>query len=203
MSQNFYKMSHPEFIIWMKNMLNVIEENVAITNIDAELITESKTTRNNLETNLGQRQALTDNLAGKNQEIKFNRKDLNKTAAKIQGLLKLNSNVPSSLIEQAGFNVDEGGRSSTAPNSPLDLVVTGSSDGVNRLKWVRNGNPQGTLFFIEAKIGNSDKWEIVDTVTVAKYEHVNQTPGVKIQYRIRAKRGTVESQPSNTATVYG
>ncbi len=196
-------MSHAEFVIWMKNMLTVVEDNNAIANIDAALITDSKATRISLSTNLDERQTIEDNLAGKNEDIKFNRKDLNKKAAKIQGLLKLNSDVSNSLIEQAGFNIDEGGRTSTPPNPPMDLVVTGTSDGVNHLKWKRNGNPQGTLFFIEAKIGNSDAWTIVDTVTVSKYDHTDQTPGVKVQYRIRAKRGNAESTASNVAVVYG
>jgi len=203
MAQSFYKMSHSEFVIWMKNMLTVVESNNSIANIDAALITDAKGTRTSLSTNLDERQTIEDSLSGKNEEIKFNRNDLNKKAAKIQSLLKLNSDVSSSLIEQAGFNIDEGGRTSSAPNSPTDLVVTGTSDGVNHLKWKRNGNLHGTLFFIEAKIGNSDAWAIIDTITGSKYDHTNQTPGVKVQYRIRAKRGNAESTASNVAVVYG
>ena len=44
---------------------------------------------------------------------------------------------------------------------------------------------------------------IIDVVTSSAYDHTNQTPGVKSQYRIKAKRGDLESGPSNTAVVYG
>ncbi|CAN5330215.1 hypothetical protein BH10ACI1_BH10ACI1_03380 [soil metagenome] len=202
MADNFYKLSNSEFIIWMKNMTDVVQTNLALTGIDQAFLDEAKTSRQNLATNLGDKQTLEDNLSAKNQEIKFNRNFNNKKAAKIQGWLKLNENVLNSLIEQAGFNVDDGVKTSTAAVSPTDLVATGTSDGTNRLKWSRNGNKQGTLFMIEAKIGDSNTWVLIDTVTNSKYEHKNQTPGVKIQYRVKAKRGESISTASNTAVVY-
>ena len=89
------------------------------------------------------------------------------------------------------------------PSAPSDLVATGTSDGTNHLKWKRNGNRQGTIFIIEGKIGAATTWSIVAAVTNSAYRHTNQTPGVKAEYRIKAKRGDLESGPSNTAVVYG
>lgn len=203
MADDFYKLSNPEFIIWMKNMLQVVEDNNAIAGIDPALITGSKTVRNTLETNLEEKQALEDNLSGKNQEIKFNRNDANKKAANIRAALKLNSNVPNSLVEQAGFNVDDGVKTSTPAVSPIDLVVTGFSNGINRLKWKGNGNKYGTIYIIEAKFGDSAEWVIVDVVKSTKFDHKNQSPGAKAQYRVKAKRGESVSTASNVAVIYG
>ncbi len=202
MAENFYKLSNSEFIIWMKNMLTMVENN-SVANIEAGLITQSKGIRTNLEANLSEKLNLEENLAGKSLEIKFNRKEANKNAAKIRDSLRLNSNVATGFIEIAGFNVVDGVKTTTAPVAPTDLVVTGTSDGINKLTWKRNGNKQGTLFMIEARSGDSGAWLIIDTVTNTKYEHKNQVPGVKIQYRIKAKRGTKESTASNMAVVYG
>lgn len=184
-------------------MLTTLENNNATLGLDANLLNDAKATRASLATNLSERQTLEDNLAGKNEEIKFNRADGNNKASVLKKLLKLNANASNSLIEQSGFNLDDDIKSSNPPIQPLDLVVTGTSDGTNSLKWSRNGNKQGTLFVIEAKIGDSNDWSMVDVVTNSKYEHKNQTPGVKVNYRIKAKRGDSLSTASNSAMVYG
>lgn len=203
MADDFRRLPHAEFIIWMENMLTTLENNNATLGLDANLLNDAKATRASLATNLSERQTLEDNLAGKNEEIKFNRADGNNKASVLKKLLKLNANASNSLIEQSGFNLDDDIKSSNPPIQPLDLVVTGTSDGTNSLKWSRNGNKQGTLFVIEAKIGDSNDWSMVDVVTNSKYEHKNQTPGVKVNYRIKAKRGDSLSTASNSAMVYG
>ena len=109
----------------------------------------------------------------------------------------------SNIIEELGLNANESNAGGSAPTAPADLVATGTSDGTNHLKWSRNGNRQGTMFVIEGKAGDASTWTMVDAVTSASYKHINQTPGVKIQYRIKAKRGDLESGNSNTAVVYG
>jgi hypothetical protein len=202
MAESFYKLSNAEFVIWMKNMVETIGANIADTGLEQTLLDESTALNTNLTENLVERRNLEDALAGKNEEIKFNRRAANKKASLIQGALKINTSIPDSLIEQSGFNVDDRTKSQTAPNPPADLVVTGTSDGSNRLKWKRAGNRHGILFAIEAKIGSSAEWILVDVVTTSKYIHKNQTPGVKIQYRIRARRGNTETTSSNVAVVY-
>ncbi|HMS41868.1 MAG TPA: fibronectin type III domain-containing protein [Pyrinomonadaceae bacterium] len=203
MADNFYKLSNAEFIIWMQNMLTFVENNIAPTGIDPAVITDAKTVRVSLANNLGERQALEDSLAGKNQEIKFNRASQNKAAAKIQAALKNNENILNSFIEEAGFNVDDGAKSPIAPIAPINLVVTGTSDGTNSLKWGRNANKYGVLFIIEAKFGDASQWTMIDVVKTAKYDHINQTPGAKVQYRIRTKSGDAVSTASNVAVIYG
>lgn len=202
MADSFYKLSNPEFIIWFKTMLDAIENDNATAQIEQSLIDEGKTQRGVLATNLNEMQVLKDSLSGKSQEIKFNRQSLNKKASKIQTALKNNENITNSFIEQVGFNVDDGVKSPLVAFQPTDLVASGTSDGIHRLKFSRNGNKQGVIFIIEAQIGDSTEWIMIDAIKVAKYLHKNQTPGVKIRYRVRAKSGDSISSPSNIASLY-
>lgn len=202
MADSFYKLSNAEFIIWLQNMLTTVENNNAVALIDQNLLDTTGSGRVVLATNLGERQSIKDILAGKNVEIRTNRKDLNKKVSKIQIALKNNENISNSFIEQAGFNVSDGVKSPIVPIQPTDLVASGTSDGTNRMKFNRNGNKSGVLFIIEAQIGDSTVWMMIDAIKTTKYEHKNQTPGVKIRYRVRAKSGDLISSPSNVASVY-
>jgi hypothetical protein len=82
------------------------------------------------------------------------------------------------------------------------LTVKGCDDGVNVLKWNRNGNAQGTQFIIESSPNGSTLWDLVDVVTRTDYKHTNQVPGEKQYYRIRSKRAGITSQPSPAVVVY-
>jgi Domain of unknown function (DUF4365) len=117
-------------------------------------------------------------------------------------LVKNDSVVTNSTVEQLGFSASKTVNTSSTPNTPTDLVGKGTSDGINSLKWSRNGNRQGVMFIIEAKIGDSANYVMVDAVTGSRFEHVDQIPGVKIQYRVKAKRSNAESGFSNVAIVY-
>lgn len=70
------------------------------------------------------------------------------------------------------------------------------------LKWSRNGNRPGTQYRIEAKINGATIWGLVDMVTLAKYDHAGQIPGVSATYRVIAKRNIQQSAPSGEASVY-
>jgi hypothetical protein len=131
------------------------------------------------------------------------RTDLNKEASLLNLGVKGIEDLPPNILEELGLKVSVGSVGTSPPSAPADLVVVGTSDGVNSLKWSRSGNRQGTTFIIEARTGESKIWAIVDAVTGATYKHKNQTPGVTAQYRVKAKRGEAESSYSNTAVVYG
>lgn len=203
MAKKIYPANDAEFAIWLANLINKATLNKTALNLsDAQLTAlEAKLTAFN--TNLALKQQKKEESVGQTALVKDSRKDLNKDVGLLNSAIKSIDGLPSSLIEELGLNVNEGNFGNTAPSAPLDLVVTGTSDGTNSLKWKRNGNRQGTTFIIEAKIGNSENWVMIDAVTGASYKHKDQTPGVKIQYRIKAKRGEFESGYTNTAVVYG
>jgi hypothetical protein len=110
--------------------------------------------------------------------------------------------VPADKFVQLGFDADDLTPSAIAVSPPSDLVVQGFSNGTNELKFNRNGNKQGTVFIIEAKIGSATEFAIVGTTQKQTFRHTGQKPGVKTVYRVRAQRGDDLSEPSNEAVVY-
>lgn len=123
-------------------------------------------------------------------------------AAKFNAQFQAIPNISPLLLGQLGLTVPSGGGGTIPVFEPTNLSAFGSSNGVNALKWNRNGNADGTTFVIEAAYGDSNTWTIVDTTTVSKYNHANQTPGAFVRYRVIAQRGSTKSAPSGTASVY-
>jgi uncharacterized protein YggE len=112
------------------------------------------------------------------------------------------SGVGADKLAEIGIDADDLTPSSIAPQTPSDLVAQGFSSGKNTLKFNRNGNKTGTIFLIEAKIGDAANYVIIGTTTKTTYNHTGQKPGVKVVYRVRAQRGDDFSEYSNEAVVY-
>lgn len=95
------------------------------------------------------------------------------------------------------------GRTQGPPLTPAtELSASGSSNGANILKWNRNGNTDRTLFLIEALYPGESGWQFVATTTKARCIHQDQTPGVRVIYRVTSQRGDKKSLPSGLAQVY-
>lgn len=93
--------------------------------------------------------------------------------------------------------------STSGPVVPVtDLTVKGCSDGVNMLKWKRNGNAQGTMFLIESRLEGSSSWNLVSAVSKTSYNDIDQIPGQTQYYRIKSVRAGVTSSPCDPAVVY-
>jgi len=93
-------------------------------------------------------------------------------------------------------------RSVVMPPAPTDLVVAADANGTNSLAWNCTGAPQGTDYLIEAKVGGSETWTLVGASHKLSAEHLGQKPGVAITYRVRSRRGKLESQPCTPVGVY-
>jgi hypothetical protein len=203
MANKIYPSNDAEFAVWLANFIN--KETTYRTELhltEAQIVAlEAKLATFN--TNLALKQQKREESVAQTALVRDLRKDLNKDVGLLNKGFKGIEDLPSNIIEELGLNANESNLGGSTPAAPADLVVTGTSDGVNSLKWKRSGNRQGTVFIIEAKIGDSNDWVMIDAVTNSTYKHKNQTPGVKAQYRIKAKRGDLESGFSNTAVVYG
>ncbi len=92
--------------------------------------------------------------------------------------------------------------SRTTPLAPTNLQVVASADGTNRLFWRAGDDVSSTLYDIEAQIGDNPNFVLVYTTGARKFDHKNQTPGVKITYRISARRRGISSGFSNLAQAY-
>jgi len=203
MAKKIYPANDAEFAIWLANFILKADLHKSVLNLTATQITELNTKLSEFNTDLALKQQKKEESVAQTALVKNQRKFLNKLVGLLNQGFKGIDGLASNILEELGLDPNEGNFSNTPPSAPTDLVATGTSDGVNSLKWNRNGNRQGTTFIIEAKIANSADWLMIDAVTGSKYKHKNQTPGVKVQYRIRAKRGELESGTSNTAVVYG
>lgn len=116
--------------------------------------------------------------------------------------IQANPSVTSDLKKKLGITAKDTNPSPINPIAPKDLLANPNANGTNKLSWDRNGNPQGTIFIIEAQEQPGLPWTFVGTTTKSVYEHTNQTPGKTLYYRVRAQRTDVTSEPSNDAVVY-
>ena len=106
------------------------------------------------------------------------------------------------MIEELGFDPDDDTPTTIVAIAPSDLVVEGRSNGSNYIKFKRNGNKPVVNFILEMKIGDETQYKFVKVLSKTRFEHKNQTPGVRAFYRVKAVHGDSESTYSNEAVVY-
>lgn len=203
MAKKIYPSNDAEFAVWLANLVNkanTYKTELKLTGDQLSALQNKLTTFNG---NVALKHQKREESVAQTVLVRDERASLNKDIGLFNNAFKSIDGLPPNILEELGLNVNEGNFGNTAPSSPQDLVVTGTSDGTNHLKWNRNNNRHGTLFIIEARIGSSEHWVMVDAVTGSGYDHKDQTPGVKTQYRIKARRGDFVSSYSNWAIVYG
>lgn len=121
------------------------------------------------------------------------------TARQYARIFKANPSVTPELEAQLGIISS----STSGPVVPVsELTVTGCSDGVNQLRWNRNGNAQGSIFVIEYQLTGSTDWDLAGVVTSSKFDHDEQTPGVEMAYRVVTTRSGKSSVPCPPVVVY-
>lgn len=123
--------------------------------------------------------------------------DLRPTVQRVQ----VNPAVTDETRTAAGIPVRDTVRSYNAPIAPRDLVAQEGANGVHSLKWNGNGNADGVQFVVEGKAPADADFRRLDAVTTTKYSTEPFARGVRIDFRVRARRGTELSEPSNVASV--
>jgi len=203
MAKRLYPSNDADFAVWAANLIKKATDNKAALDLsDARLAAlEGKIT--NFDENLALKRRKKDESKAQTTLVKGLRSDLNGEMSLLNSEFKAIDDLPPDILEEMGLTPNKKRSASVAPFEPSELIVSGTSDGVNSLKWNRNGNRPGTMFIIEARIGEADDWAMIDVVTGSTYKHRNQKPGVTAQYRVKAKRGELESGSSNMAVVYG
>ncbi len=116
--------------------------------------------------------------------------------------IEANPAVSDTIKKQLGLPVRVP-KTHTPPTVPTMLVAVGQDNGTNLLSWENNGNIAGTMYLIERQCGTETGWTMVSSTTSRKFADSGCTPGVKTSYRVRAKRRTETSDPSNVAVLYG
>jgi type 1 fimbria pilin len=116
--------------------------------------------------------------------------------------IQVNPAVTDAARVSAGIPIRDTTRTFTNPVPPVNLVAVADPAGSNNLKWDSGGNAAGVQYVVEAKTGNGSDFVLVDVTSARTFKHTGQAPGVRVEYRVRARRGAATSGPSNTATVY-
>jgi hypothetical protein len=134
-------------------------------------------------------------------------KDTKRTALEqalrpIVAQIQVNPIVTDPVRVAAGIPIRDTVRTFSNPITPSDLVATADASGTNSLKWSDAGNATGIQYVVESKIGAATEFATVDVVTARTFRHTGRTPGERVEYRVRARRGSALSDPSNVAVVY-
>ncbi|MBS1794487.1 MAG: hypothetical protein JSS81_11565 [Acidobacteria bacterium] len=202
MAKKIYPSNDAEFAVWMANLVNkagTYKSELKMT--DAEL-DELQHKLASFNANVALKQQKRDEASAQITRVKRDRTELNRDVGTFNNAVKAIKGLPDHILEELGLSPDGPHFGGSGPVQPRELVVTGTVDGTHRLKWRRGDSQFGTVFIIEAKTGDAGVWTMIDAVTNSSYLHRNQRPGVKIQYRVKAKRGDAETGYTNTAGVY-
>jgi len=195
------KLSNSEFLNLLNQLATKADGNAADFGLTQDIVDEAKARRIGLQTKVNDQTAKKSAAKASTSVVNQTRKGDDEFLSDVKAMMRLAKVSPDKFIE-AGFDEDDSIVSIIVLQTPTDLVVSGASDGINKLKFNRNGNKPKTVFLVEAKIGNATDFVIIGTSMKQTFEHKNQKPGVKVVYRIRAQRGDDYSDYSNTVTVY-
>ncbi len=101
----------------------------------------------------------------------------------------------------AGIPVRDNVRTSSAPIPPSQLVAAAEGSSGALISWNSNGNASGILYVLEKRVNNVGEWLLVNVLAPTKFRITGLAPGVRVDFRVRARRGQVDSEPSNVATI--
>ncbi len=202
MAKKYYKLSPAELLVFLTNFNTVADANKAELGLNGAQVTEMNDMKTELEAKLIDRQAKNEAAIASTSALG----EIVKNATSMLGThnitFKANKAIPDSMIESLGFDPDDDSPTPVLAITPTDLVVEGRSNGSNYIKFNRNGNKAVVNFILEAKIGNETEYKFVKVLSKTRFEHKNQTPGVRAFYRVKAVHGDSESNYSNEAVVY-
>ncbi|MBS1715827.1 MAG: fibronectin type III domain-containing protein [Armatimonadetes bacterium] len=197
----YYHTKKSNFAAWMANFQSVAAANALALQLDVSELSEIAAANTQFAASFSAQETARAAAKGATALCDQEWSEALAVVAKYNAQFQAIPNINPALLGQLGLNVPGGG--GTVPVfAPSDLSATGSSNGVNALRWNRNGNESGTTYVIEASYGESGAWQIVDNSSRTKFDHDGQTPGQFVRYRVYAQCGATKSAPSGTASVY-
>jgi hypothetical protein len=202
MITNIYKMSDPEFSVWLENFNTVAEAKKDTLGLATPQITEMDDIKSELNVALNEKQAAEDVKKAKTVILRAKRKAAMKKVAYYNIIFKANDLITDDIIEELGFDASDAIPALLSPQQPIELTVQGFSTGINSLKWKKNGNKQNTVYIIDSRKETAAAFSFAGTTTKAKFDHKDQKPGERTFYRVRAMRNDEESSNSNEAVIY-
>ena len=202
MDEPYYRLSNTEFLLFLNNLIKVIEDNIADLPITTAQVDDLKARRDAHETKLNAQGAAEEAKKSATRDLNDERLLGNSDVGFWNTDFKNDKSIPRELIVEMGFFVSDG-KTSPPPTEPLNLTVKADANGENALKWEANGNkPSNTIYVVEMQADGADKWEYLSSSGSLSYTHKNQKPGIQIAYRVKATRKGEESAYSNVAVAY-
>jgi len=129
------------------------------------------------------------------------RDDLIVRLAKVRNYL-VAAECPRTAYEICGFSFPRA-KSPVVAAAPSRLAATGTSNGVNTVRFSGN-NRNGTVTYeIWRRQGDEGPWGIITTTRRQSAIDTPVTPGQYYEYKVRAVAATSVSEFSNSAVVYG
>ena len=105
------------------------------------------------------------------------------------------------LIASAGLAPRSSSKGRIVPSTPVGLVALPQANGDVVLAWSREGNPEGVVFAVEAKVG-AGEWAFVANTTRVRLTLEAYATGETTQFRVSASKNETVSAPSAAATIY-
>lgn len=101
----------------------------------------------------------------------------------------------------AGIPVRDTVRSILAPIAPAVLVAVADGATAARLSWNSNGNGAGVDYVVEKMVNSTGGWVLVDVLRRTSLDVSGLGAGVRVDFRVSARRGQVTSAASNIASL--
>jgi hypothetical protein len=190
-----------DLVPWMENFIAVANANLVALGLFTSDIGPPTTKKSTYSTNLNNAiaaqsasKSATDNKNLSKDALVNNARTL---VRQIQGKV----GVPDYLIEELGLNVHGSSRSHINPVAPTNLSASSVTGGANRLKWDRNGNPNGVIFLIQTSNNPGGPWTLFASTTKCTFDFVNPHPLAQNYIQVFAQNGKKISIPSNVIVI--
>ena len=203
MSNDYLPKGKTQLQAWLNNFNTVANTNMTALGLTAADMTALTGAASGLSTSISVMKTAKASLKAASQGELSATKTVNGTVRGVVRRIQSNAAVAPALKASLGINPRNAPKNHAPPVTPTGLTAEGFSTGVNSVKWNRAGNKQNTIFVVQAQVGAAGDWVEVGSKNATKFDHVGQTPGVKVAYRVLATRAGMASVPSPAVTLYG
>lgn len=197
---DFLPREDAKYVSWLKNFAAQCESYSTILGLSATEVSSIESAASSFETNFDGMVAANATARQATEDKNLSRRSTQSLVRRFAKEFKANPAISPAILQALGVVAN----ASSSPVVPVtSLVGVGQSDGVNQLRWNRNGNSQGTTFIIEYRLGGSVDWQFAGVTTKIRFSHINQIPGQEIWYRVISSRAGVNSVPCTPEAIYG
>ncbi len=190
-----------DLVPWTENFILVANANLTTLDLDAADITALTTKKSTFSTNLNTAKSKQAESKAATENKNISKTSLVTNIRTLARQIQANPAVPSNLKEQLGLKSQDPTPSPINPVSPTETSIETIGIGLNRIRWNRNSNVQGTTFLVESSNEPAGIWLIIGTTTKTNYDTNYVDPRGRTYFRVRAQRGSLISEPGNIVVI--